>query len=262
MSFDTIVFESADGIATIRLNRPDSLNSFTAGMHAELRAAMDIVESDAAVRCLVITGTGRGFCAGQDLNERDPAATQKMDLGESLDNNYNPLIRRFKNLPMPVVAAVNGVAAGAGASLALACDLVLAARSARFIQAFCKIGLIPDAGGTWALPRLVGHARAMGLALLGDTVTAEQAEKYGMIWRCVDDEALAGETAALSRHLAAAPTHGLGLIKKAINASLGNDLDTQLDLERDLQRKAGFSEDFDEGVAAFQQKRAAVFKGR
>jgi 2-(1,2-epoxy-1,2-dihydrophenyl)acetyl-CoA isomerase len=163
---------------------------------------------------------------------------------------------------MPVVAAVNGVAAGAGASLALACDLVLAARSARFIQAFCKIGLIPDAGGTWALPRLVGHARAMGLALLGDTVTAEQAEKYGMIWRCVDDEALAGETAALSRHLAAAPTHGLGLIKKAINASLGNDLDTQLDLERDLQREAGFSEDFDEGVAAFQQKRAAVFKGR
>ena len=181
---------------------------------------------------------------------------------------------------MPVVAAVNGVAAGAGASLALACDLVLAARSARFIQAFCKIGLIPDAGGTWALPRLVGHARAMGLALLGDTVTAvlcpglyvhpdnpvrdaqRERERNPPETATPLYEALAGETATLSRHLAAAPTHGLGLIKKAINASLGNDLDTQLDLERDLQRMAGFSEDFDEGVAAFQQKRAAVFKGR
>jgi 2-(1,2-epoxy-1,2-dihydrophenyl)acetyl-CoA isomerase len=185
-----------------------------------------------------------------------------MDLGASLDANYNPLIRRLKSLPLPVVAVVNGVAAGAGASLALACDLVLAARSARFIQAFCKLGLIPDAGGTWALPRLVGHARAMGLALLGDTVMAEQAQDYGLIWRCVDDDKLAGEAAMLCRHLAVQPTVGLGLIKKAINASLANDLDTQLDLERDLQREAGFTSDFDEGVAAFQQKRAAEFKGR
>lgn len=262
MSFNTIVFDSSDGVATIRLNRPDSLNSFTAEMHAELRAAMDIVEADASVRCLVITGTGRGFCAGQDLSERDPGSAGKMDLGASLDANYNPLIRRLKSLPLPVVAVVNGVAAGAGASLALACDLVLAARSARFIQAFCKIGLIPDAGGTWALPRLVGHARAMGLALLGDTVTAEQAQDYGLIWRCVDDDKLAEEAAMLCRHLAVQPTVGLGLIKKAINASLANDLDTQLDLERDLQREAGFTLDFDEGVAAFQQKRAAEFKGR
>ncbi len=262
MSFSTIVFDSSDGVATIRLNRPDSLNSFTAEMHAELRAAMDIVEADASVRCLVITGTGRGFCAGQDLSERDPGSAGKMDLGASLDANYNPLIRRLKSLPLPVVAVVNGVAAGAGASLALACDLVLAARSARFIQAFCKIGLIPDAGGTWALPRLVGHARAMGLALLGDTVTAEQAQDYGLIWRCVDDDKLAEEAAMLCRHLAVQPTVGLGLIKKAINASLANDLDTQLDLERDLQREAGFTLDFDEGVAAFQQKRAAEFKGR
>ncbi len=262
MSYNTIVLDISDGVATIRLNRPDSLNSFTAEMHTELRAAMDVIEADTAIRCLMITGTGRGFCAGQDLTERDPGAAAKMDLGASLDGNYNPLVRRLKSLPLPVVAVVNGVAAGAGASLALACDLVLAARSARFIQAFCKIGLIPDAGGTWALPRLVGHARAMALALLGDTVTAQQAQDYGMIWRCVEDEQLAHEAATLCRHLAVQPTVGLGLIKKAINASLANDLDTQLDLERDLQREAGFTADFDEGVAAFQQKRAAEFKGR
>lgn len=262
MRFNTIVFNNEDGIATIRLNRPDSLNSFTSEMHEELRQAMDIVESDGSVRCLVLTGTGRGFCAGQDLTERDPDAAEKMDLGASLDANYNPLIRRLKSLPIPVVGVINGVAAGAGASLALACDLVLAARSAKFIQAFCKIGLIPDAGGTWALPRLVGHARAMGLAMLGDAVDAEQAESLGMIWRCVDDDSLATEADELCRHLAVQPTLGLALIKRAINASLANDLDSQLDLERDLQREAGFSEDFDEGVAAFRQKRAAVFKGR
>jgi 2-(1,2-epoxy-1,2-dihydrophenyl)acetyl-CoA isomerase len=262
MGFNTIAFDNTNGIATIRLNRPDSLNSFTSEMHQELREAMDIVEADESVRCLMITGTGRGFCAGQDLSERDPGAATKMDLGASHDTNYKPLIRRLKNLPIPVVGVVNGVAAGAGASLALACDLVLAARSARFIQAFCKIGLIPDAGGTWALPRLVGHARALGLAMLGDSVSAEQAEALGMIWRCIDDSELADEAAKLCERLAVQPTRGLGLIKKAINASMSNDLDAQLDLERDLQREAGLTEDFDEGVAAFQQKRPPVFKGR
>ncbi|MFD1626975.1 2-(1,2-epoxy-1,2-dihydrophenyl)acetyl-CoA isomerase PaaG [Azospirillum griseum] len=264
MSAETpILLTIADGVATITLNRPDRLNSFTAAMHADLRAALDRVEGDATVRCLLLTGAGRGFCAGQDLSDRAVApGAAPPDLGESIETNYNPLVRRLRALPMPVVCAVNGVAAGAGANLALACDIVLAARSASFIQAFCKIGLLPDSGGTWTLPRLVGHARAMGLAMLGDKVTATQAEAWGMIWKAVDDDALAGEALALARHLATQPTKGLALIKRALNASSTNDLDAQLDLERDLQREAGRSEDYREGVAAFVGKRAPSFQGR
>jgi len=263
MTEKTILLTIADGVATVTLNRPDRLNSFTSAMHAELREALAEVRDDASARCLLLTGAGRGFCAGQDLSDRAVApGAQGPDLGVSIETNYNPLIRSLRDLPMPVVCAVNGVAAGAGANIALACDIVLAARSASFIQAFCKIGLIPDSGGTWTLPRLVGHARAMGLAMLGDKVSAEQAEAWGMIWKAVDDDALAGEALALARHLATQPTHGLALIKRAIHASSTNDLDTQLDLERDFQREAGHSHDYREGVTAFIEKRAPTFEGR
>ncbi|CAO3404583.1 2-(1,2-epoxy-1,2-dihydrophenyl)acetyl-CoA isomerase PaaG [Azospirillum palustre] len=259
----TILLDIADGVATITLNRPDRLNSFTAAMHEELREAIAEVRDDKSVRCLLLTGAGRGFCAGQDLSDRAVApGAQGPDLGVSIETNYNPLIRSLRSLPMPVVCAVNGVAAGAGANIALACDIVLAARSASFIQAFCKIGLIPDSGGTWTLPRLVGHARAMGLAMLGDKVPAEQAEAWGMIWKAVDDDTLMAEAGALARHLATQPTRGLAFIKQALNASSANDLDTQLDLERDLQREAGRSHDYREGVSAFVEKRAPKFEGR
>lgn len=259
----TILLDIADGVATITLNRPDRLNSFTAAMHEELREAVGEVREDKAVRCLLLTGAGRGFCAGQDLSDRAVApGAQGPDLGVSIETNYNPLVRSLRALPMPVVCAVNGVAAGAGANIALACDIVLAARSASFIQAFCKIGLIPDSGGTWTLPRLVGHARAMGLAMLGDKVSAEQAEAWGMIWKAVDDDRLMAEAGALARQLATQPTRGLALIKQALNASSANDLDTQLDLERDLQRDAGRTHDYREGVSAFVEKRAPKFEGR
>ncbi|ALG74071.1 enoyl-CoA hydratase [Azospirillum thiophilum] len=259
----TILLTIADGVATVTLNRPDRLNSFTAAMHEELREAIAELRDDKAVRCLLLTGAGRGFCAGQDLSDRAVApGAQGPDLGASIETNYNPLVRSLRSLPMPVVCAVNGVAAGAGANIALACDIVLAARSASFIQAFCKIGLIPDSGGTWTLPRLVGHARAIGLAMLGDKVSAEQAEAWGMIWKSVDDDKLMEEAGALARHLASQPTHGLALIKQALNASSANDLDTQLDLERDLQREAGRSRDYREGVAAFVEKRVPKFEGR
>lgn len=263
MTYGTIQLAIADGVATLTLDRPKSLNSFNTEMHEEVRDALTRVERDEAVRCLLITGAGRGFCAGQDLSDRSVApGAEAPDLGESIERNYNPLIRRLKAMEMPVVCAVNGVAAGAGANLALACDIVLAARSAAFIQAFCRIGLVPDSGGTWHLPRLVGHARAMALALLGDKIPAEQAAAWGMIWRCVDDAALMDEATALARHLATQPTHGLALVKRAINASLANDLEAQLSLERDYQRLAGRTEDYREGVAAFTEKRDPVFKGR
>ncbi len=263
MDFETIEFGIEGGIARLALNRPRSLNSFNVGMHREVAQAMDALEADDTLRCLLLTGRGRGFCAGQDLSDRavEPGAGAP-DLGYSLEAYYNPLIRRLRALPVPVICAVNGVAAGAGVNLALACDLVLAARSASFVQAFCRIGLVPDSGGTWHLPRLVGQARAMGLALLGDKLTAEQAAEWGMIWKVIDDDALEGEAEELATHLASQPTRGLAYIKQAIHASWNNNLDQQLDLERDLQRAAGKTEDYREGVAAFMEKRTPRFSGR
>ncbi len=263
MSFEHILFAIEQGVATLTLNRPEQLNSFNAAMHQEVREALEQVRQNAEVRCLLITGAGRGFCAGQDLSDRNVApGAAAPDLGESIEKNYNPLIRSLRDLPLPVICAVNGVAAGAGANIALACDITLAAKSASFIQAFCKIGLVPDSGGTWTLPRAVGMARAKALALLGDRLSAEQAEQWGMIWRCVDDAALQDESLKLARQLATQPTYGLALIKRALNASASNSFDAQLDLERDLQRLAGRSEDYREGVSAFMAKRTPEFKGR
>jgi 2-(1,2-epoxy-1,2-dihydrophenyl)acetyl-CoA isomerase len=263
MNFEHILFAIEAGVAKLTLNRPKSLNSFNEAMHLEVRAALDEVEADDSCRVLFITGAGRGFCAGQDLSDRHVKPGDKRpDLGYTLENFYNPLVRRLKALHMPVVCAVNGVAAGAGANLALAADIVLAARSAKFIQAFCKLGLIPDSGGTWILPRLLGPARAAGLAMLGDALSAEQAEEWGMIWRCVDDDDLMTEANALCAHFASQPTQGLALIKQALAASWGYTLDEQLELEKDLQRTAGRTKDYKEGVSAFMEKRPATFRGR
>jgi 2-(1,2-epoxy-1,2-dihydrophenyl)acetyl-CoA isomerase len=263
MTYQTILFDATQCVATLTLHRPHKLNSFTAEMHDELRAALKIAQDDKSIRALLLTGSGRGFCAGQDLSERRAAAdAPPPDLGASLDKNFNPLIRAIRSLEIPVVCAVNGVAAGAGANLALACDIVLAARSASFIQSFSKIGLIPDCGGTFFLPRLVGSARAMALAMLAERVPAETAADWGMIWKCVDDMALQQEARALAEHLASQSSAALGLIKRAINNSALNSLDTQLDLERDLQRTAGRAGDYREGVAAFLEKRSAKFEGR
>lgn len=256
----SVLSEIGGGVAVVTLNRPDKLNAFNEEMHLALRAALERAEADSSVRALLLTGAGRGFCAGQDLGDRNVSGD--VDLGHTLENFYNPLIRKLRALPLPVVCAVNGVAAGAGANIALACDIVLAARSAKFVQAFCRLGLVPDSGGTYSLPRLVGEARAKGLALLGEPLTAERAEAWGLIWRAVDDEALMEEARKLATHLATQPTAGLAKSKQAIQASLDNDLDAQLDLERDLQREAGRSADYREGVAAFMEKRAAVFQGR
>ncbi len=263
MNYEQILFETGEGIARITLNRPDRLNSFTAQMHAELRDALARVTADAGVRALLLTGVGRGFCAGQDLADRAVApGAAPVDLGESIENNYRPLVLALRNLPLPVVCAVNGVAAGAGANLALACDLVVACRSASFIQAFSRIGLVPDAGGTYFLPRLVGSARAMGLAMLGDRIPAEQAAAWGLIWKCVDDDQFVPAVDALVAQLAQSSTRGLAALKRAMHASAGNALEQQLDLERDLQRELGFGPDYREGVAAFLGKRPPLFSGR
>lgn len=263
MKFNAILLDIAEGIATITLNRPDKLNSFTGEMHADLKQAMQIILADRSVRVLMLTGAGRGFCAGQDLSERMMGeGRETTDVGSSLEKNYNPLLRQLRALPYPVICAVNGVAAGAGCNLVLACDIVIAARSATFIQAFSRIGLIPDAGGTYTLPRLVGTARAMAAAMLAEKISAQQAEQWGMIWKCVDDDRLMGEANALARQLAGQATRALGLTKRAIYASADNTFDQQLDLERDLQREAAKSEDFREGVTAFKEKRAAKFTGR
>lgn len=262
MTFNTIEFTVEAGVAKLALNRPDRLNSFNAEMHEEIRQVMKTLKTDKSIRCLLLTGNGRGFCAGQDLSDRDVSPDADMpDLGESIEKNYNPFLRNLANLEMPVICAVNGVAAGAGANIAFACDIVFAARSASFIQAFSKIGLVPDSGGTWTLPRLVGRGRAMALAMLAEKVSAEQAEQWGMIWKCLDDEELMPEAEKLAAHLATQPTQGLAYIKRAINASSTNTFDEQLDLERDLQRLAGRTNDYREGVSAFMNKRAPEFKG-
>jgi 2-(1,2-epoxy-1,2-dihydrophenyl)acetyl-CoA isomerase len=267
MSYQTILFDVADGIARLTLNRPERLNSFNTTMHAEVRAALsslvDTSKGEASARVLVLTGAGRGFCAGQDLGDRAVApGGASANLGDSIEKYYKPLVMTLRNLPMPVIGAVNGVAAGAGANIALACDLVVATRSASFIQAFAKLGLVPDSGGTWFLPRLVGNARAMGLAFLGDKLSAEQAAQWGLIWRCVDDTEFAGAVDALARQLAAAPTRGLALTKRAIYESWDRSLEQQLDTERDFQRELGYTADYAEGVAAFGEKRTPKFLGK
>ncbi len=258
MSHATVLLDVRDGVARVTLNRPEKLNSFNVQVHEELS---DALENLTNARVLVLTGAGRGFCAGQDLGDRGVAGAE-IDLGASIEKHYAPLVRRLRKLPMPVIAAVNGVAAGAGANLAFACDLVIAAKSASFIESFCKLGLIPDTGGTYFLPRLVGTARAMGMALLGDKISAEQAAEWGLIWKCVEDAEFPATIDKLAAQLAAAPTMGLARIKEAIYSSGERSLDEQLDFERDTMRELGRSSDFREGVAAFLEKRAPKFTGR
>lgn len=260
MSAPAVLVSESGGIARITLNRPDRLNSFTAAMHAELQAALDQVTATA--RVIVLTGAGRGFCAGQDLNDRAVSPGQAVDLGQTVEQCWNPLVRRLAGLPQPVIARVNGVAAGAGANIALACDLVVAGRSAKFIQSFANLGLIPDSGGSWHLPRLVGQARALGLALTAEPLAAEKAADWGLIWKCVDDDALDSEVDALAGKLAALPPLGLAAIKAIIRTSGERTLDQELDLQRDEMRRLGFTEDYREGVAAFLEKRPATYRGR
>ena len=255
--FDCIETGFDDGVAWLRFNRPDKLNSFTAGMHAEIKEVLGRVQQSQEVRCLVITGNGRGFSAGQDLADLDMDA-----LGDVVEEHYNPLLRTITTLNIPVIACVNGVAAGAAANLALACDIVLAARSAKFIQPFSQLGLVPDGGGTWTLPRLIGLARATGICMTGEAVSAEKAEDWGMIWRCVDDDQLHAETSALAHRLAKQATVGLGYTKMLMRFSQTRTLDDQLNLERDFQQAASKTDDFAEGVDAFLNKRKPVFQGR
>ena len=263
MNYKTIEYSVNNNVAILTLNRPDSLNSFTAEMHLEVKQVLKAVREDSSIRCLLLTGNGRGFCAGQDLNDRAVNSEQAApDLGESVENNYNPLIRALTSLEKPVICAVNGVAAGAGASIALACDIVLAARKASFIQAFSKIGLVPDSGGTWSLPRALGLPRAKALALLGEKLSAEQAQQWGMIWQCIDDEELMPQAIKMAEHLASQPTKGLSRIKKLLNESFSNPLHLQLELEKDAMRELGKSHDYQEGVAAFIAKRPPTFKGK
>lgn len=258
-SHETILFSLDGGIARLTLNRPDRLNSFTVQMHEEVADALGRLGE---ARVLVITGGGRGFCAGQDLNDRAVAPGESVDLGHSVETYYNPLIRKLTSLPLPVIARVNGVAAGAGANIALACDIVIAAKSAKFIQSFASIGLIPDSGGTWVLPRLVGQARALGLALTAEPLPAEKAADWGLIWKAVEDDALDEEVDALATRFASAPTRGLAAIKTMIRESWSHTLDEELELQRDRMRELGLSDDYREGVAAFMEKRKPNFTGK
>src|SRR6476469_7814619 len=257
-----VLVERRAGYRVITLNRPRQLNAFNEAMHQDLKRALAEAEEDSDCRALLLTGAGRAFCAGQDLRERMTPDGKTMVLGDALDTHYNPLVRKLRALPFPVVAAVNGVAAGAGCNIALACDIVIASLKATFIQSFARVGLVPDSGGTWFLPRLVGDARARGLALLAQDLTAEKAASWGLIWRAVEDEVLMHEATRICEHFALAPTHGLALIKRALNASATNTLDAQLDLERDFQRAASLTPDYAEGVRAFIEKRKANFTGR
>lgn len=262
MSYENIEYEVVDGVALLKLNRPDSLNSFTSDMHAEVREVLNLAAQDKTVRAVLLTGNGRGFCAGQDLNDRAVAPGKSMpDLGDSVEKNYNPLIRLLTTMEKPVICAVNGVAAGAGANIALACDIVIAGRSASFIESFCKLGLIPDSGGTWHLPRLVGMARAKGLAMLGPKVSAEQALAWGMIWQVVDDELLLDTALDLALEMATQPTRGFAFTKQALAKSAVNTLDQQLEVEKELMRAAGKTHDYQEGVKAFLEKRVPEYRG-
>ncbi|MGB8036660.1 MAG: 2-(1,2-epoxy-1,2-dihydrophenyl)acetyl-CoA isomerase PaaG [Pseudolabrys sp.] len=258
----SILSETRTGYRVITLNRPDKLNAFNEAMHQALRKAIEDAEADEGCRALLITGAGRGFCTGQDLSDRLAKPGETVVLGGALEAHYNPLVRKLRALPFPVVAAVNGVAAGAGCNIALACDIVIASLKATFIQSFARVGLVPDSGGTWFLPRLVGDARARGLTLLAQDLTAEKAASWGLIWRAVEDEVLMHEATRICEHFALAPTQGLALIKRALNASATNTLDAQLDLERDFQRAASLTPDYAEGVRAFMEKRKANFTGR
>jgi 2-(1,2-epoxy-1,2-dihydrophenyl)acetyl-CoA isomerase len=261
--YETILFEYRDSVGYITLNRPDKLNSFTGQMHSELRDVLDFLESRADLRGVILTGAGRGFCAGQDLGERQPLAPgQFRDLGEALEKNYKPLILRMRALPAPIVCFVNGVAAGAGMSLALACDLVFAIKSAKFIQAFAKISLVPDAGSTHFLPRLIGTQRAMGAAMLAEPISAEQAEQWGMIWKCIADDQLQVQMQTVHMQLTTGATRALAATKHALYASADNSLPEQLELEIELQREMGMSEDYREGSKAFREKRKPLFQGR
>lgn len=267
MSEPLVLVGNTGAVRTLSLNRPAALNSFTTELHAELMAVLESAAGDDSVRCVVLTGAGRAFCAGQDLSDPavapdpTPGAAPK-DLGHVISTYYAPLVARLRSMPVPVVAAVNGVAAGAGANLALCCDLVVAGRSASFIQAFTKIGLVPDTGGTWLLPRLVGSARALGIALLGDKLPAEEAARIGLIWQCVDDAALADTAAALAAKLATMPTRALVATRQAMAAAQDMDLNTALSEESRIQREMGNANDYREGVEAFRAKRAPVFKDR
>jgi 2-(1,2-epoxy-1,2-dihydrophenyl)acetyl-CoA isomerase len=261
--YETIRFEIADGVARLTFNRPDRLNAFTAAMHAEVKAALDAMERDASVRVLLLTGAGRGFCAGQDLSDKGISpADGPVDLGEPVEKRWAPLIRRLVTLPMPIVCAVNGVAAGAGASIAMACDIVLAAKSAKFIQSFAAIGLVPDSGGTWHLPRMIGQGRALALTMTGEPLPAERAAEWGLIWKAIDDDKLMSEAEALAAKFAAAPTRGLARTKQLIRESWNCTLDEALNRERDAMRELGASADYAEGVGAFLAKRTPHFTGR
>ena len=258
MAYDTILYALEGGVARLTLNRPDKLNAFNVAMHEEVAAALDLAVKEGA-RVLLLTGAGRGFCTGQDLSSLSDE--EKRDPGHPLEHHYNPLMRTLAALPFPTLCAVNGVAAGAGANIALGCDMVIAARSAKFIQSFVHVGLAPDAGGTWTLPRLAGQARAMGLMLTGEALSAEKAGAWGVIWKMVEDAALMDDAHALAAKLAAAPTKSLAAIRSAIRGSWDRSLDQQLDLERELQRQMGLTHDYREGVMAFLEKRAPKFTG-
>jgi 2-(1,2-epoxy-1,2-dihydrophenyl)acetyl-CoA isomerase len=262
MSDPLILVEQHTGYRILTLNRPDKLNAFNEAMLVALREAIDEAAADETTRALMLTGAGRAFCAGQDLAERLAKPGETVVLGAAQEQYYNPLVRRLRSLPFPIVAAVNGTAAGAGCNIALACDIVVAARSAKFVQSFARVGLIPDSGGTWLLPRLVGDARARGLTLLAQDLPAETAASWGLIWKCVPDNALIYEARRICEHFSIAPTQGLALIKRALDASAANTLDAQLDLERELQREAGSMPDYQEGVRAFMEKRKPNFTGR